>query len=93
AEELPVELPEGGEVDEASYTIGFDGVTVKASKPTNDEQCPAELVMGEAAGDQALLDQLRVIRGEVLSQTESGKELTKLYYKLAPFIGYQAVTD
>ena len=93
AEELPVELPEGGEVDEASYTIGFDGVTVKASKPTNDEQCPAELVMGEAAGDQALLDQLRVIRGEVLAQTESGKELTKLYYKLAPFIGYQAVTD
>lgn len=93
AEELPVELPEGEEADEASYTIGFDGVTVKASKPTNDEQCPAELVMGEAAGDQALLDQLRVIRGEVLAQTESGKELTKLYYKLAPFIGYQAVTD
>ncbi|MDE4085325.1 cell wall-binding repeat-containing protein [Planococcus maritimus] len=93
AEELPVDLPEGEEAEEASYTIGFDGVTVKASKPTNDEQCPAELVMGEAAGDQALLDQLRVIRGEVLAQTESGKELTKLYYKLAPFIGYQAVTD
>ncbi|WP_434400490.1 cell wall-binding repeat-containing protein [Planococcus sp. 11815] len=93
ADELPVELPEGEEAEDASYTIGFDGVTVKASKPTNDEQCPAELVMGDAAGDQALLDQLRVIRGEVLSQTESGKELTKLYYKLAPFIGYQAVTD
>ncbi|MEZ0481593.1 cell wall-binding repeat-containing protein [Planococcus sp. SSTMD024] len=91
AEELPVELPEA---DEASYTIGFDGVTVKASKPTNDEQCPAELVMDDAAAsDQKLLDQLRVIRGEVLSKTESGKELTKLYYKLAPFIGYQAVKE
>lgn len=90
AEELPVDLPEA---EEASYTIGFDGVTVKASKPTNDEQCPAELVLDDAAGDQKLLDQLRVIRGEVLAQTESGKELTKLYYKLAPFIGYQAVTE
>ncbi|MDN5708869.1 MAG: hypothetical protein L0G95_05475, partial [Planococcus sp. (in: firmicutes)] len=93
AEELPLEVTEGDEAEEASYTIGFEGVTVKASKPTNDEQCPAELVMGDAAGDQALLDQLRVIRGEVLSQTESGKELTKLYYKMAPFIGYQAMTD
>src|SRR5690606_22016383 len=57
------------------------------------EQCPAELVMGNGAGDPALLDQLRTIRSEVLSQTESGKELTKLYYKLAPFIGYLVVTD
>ncbi|MFC4713476.1 cell wall-binding repeat-containing protein [Planococcus dechangensis] len=85
AEELPVDIGE----DDASYTIGFDGTTVKASKPSNNEQCPAELVLD----NQNLLDQLRTIRGDVLAQTESGRELTKLYYKLAPFIGYQAVTD
>ncbi|MBT2582626.1 cell wall-binding repeat-containing protein [Planococcus sp. ISL-109] len=86
AEELPIEVGDG---EEASYTLGFDGTTVKASKPTNNEQCPAELVLD----NQNLLDQLRMIRGDVLAQTESGRELTKLYYKLAPFIGYQAVTE
>jgi cell wall-associated protease len=85
AEELPDDIGEG----DASYTLGFDGTTVKASKPMNNEQCPAELVLD----NENLLDQLRTIRGDVLAQTESGRELTKLYYKLAPFIGYQAVTD
>ena len=91
--QLPFELSEPEETGEISYTIGFEGATVKASNPVYTEQCPAELVMGNGAGDPALLDQLRTIRSEVLSQTESGKELTKLYYKLAPFIGYQVVTD
>lgn len=85
---------EANEEKEASYTIGFEGTKVKTSKPVNTEQCPAELILDGSNGtDQALLDQLRTIREDVLAKTESGRELTKLYYKLAPFIGYQAVTD
>ncbi len=88
-----VEAEDAPEVN-GSYTIGFEGTTIRASKPSNDEQCAIELVMDDKqAADQDLLDQLRVIRSEVLSQTQSGKELTKLYYKIAPFVGYQAVTD
>lgn len=35
---------------------------------------------------KGILDKLRSIRDEQLSQTAEGKELTSLYYKAAPFI-------
>lgn len=82
------------EEKDSGYTIGFEGKKLKTSKQVNTEQCPVELVLDKTNGtDQALLEQLRTIRGDVLAKTESGRELIKLYYKLAPFIGYQAVND
>lgn len=87
-------LEETEESMEIGYTLSVEGKKVKASSMIYSEQCPAELVLdGEIINEKDLLDNLRTIRSDVLSETESGKELTKLYYKLAPFIGYEAVTD
>lgn len=87
-------LDESEKVAEANYTLSFSGKKIKASKMLSGEQCPAELVLdGKITSEKTILDNLRTIRSEVLSQTDSGKELTKLYYKVAPFIGYQAVKD
>ncbi|MDN7245546.1 cell wall-binding repeat-containing protein [Planococcus shenhongbingii] len=91
SEEPADETQEKTDID---YTLSFKGKKMKASQIISNEQCPAELVLdGKNVTEKDLLDNLRAIRSEVLSQTESGKELTKLYYKVAPFIGYQAITN
>ncbi|AJD92211.1 hypothetical protein JMA_28940 [Jeotgalibacillus malaysiensis] len=75
---------------EHQYTISFKGIDLNSSRVVYEEQCPAEIVLED---DSDLLENLKTIRGDMLSQTEKGRELTKLYYKTAPFISYKVLTD
>ncbi|MGI2326722.1 cell wall-binding repeat-containing protein [Planococcus sp. YIM B11945] len=87
-------LGETEEITDTKFTVAFKGTKLKAGRMIAGEECPAELVLeGTNLSEQDLLDNLRTIRSDVLSQTESGKELTKLYYKIAPFISFQAIKD
>ncbi|MEC2199729.1 cell wall-associated protease WprA [Bacillus subtilis] len=89
-EYLGEEEPEDGGTAEAAaeakYTIGYKGTKKQPSDLEEEEACPVEMSVDQKKSGKSILDKLRAIRDEQLSQTAEGKELTSLYYKAAPFI-------
>ncbi|QJC95610.1 Cell wall-associated protease WprA [Bacillus mojavensis] len=89
-EYLGEEEPEDGgtaeAAEEAKYTIGYTGTKKQPSDLEQEEACPVEMSVDQKKSGKSILDKLRAIRDEQLSQTAEGKELTSLYYKAAPFI-------
>lgn len=79
------------ELNEASYTITYDGVSLPPSNGIIGEECPAELSTKERENGKAILQDLRTIRESLLSRSDTGKELTSLYYKTAPFISSKMI--
>ncbi|MBD5026219.1 hypothetical protein GUF51_16205, partial [Xanthomonas citri pv. citri] len=66
---------------EAKYTIGYKGTKKQPSDLEEEEACPVEMSVDQKKSGKGILDKLRSIRDEQLSQTAEGKELTSLYYK------------
>ncbi|MCM3653247.1 cell wall-binding repeat-containing protein [Metabacillus litoralis] len=89
-EEPPV-LEEEGEIPAPVYTIGYDGVTLPPSDGVIGEECPAELSTKERKNGKNILIDLRTIREDVLAKTDKGKEITAMYYKMAPFLSAKMV--
>ncbi|WP_277714277.1 S8 family peptidase [Bacillus atrophaeus] len=86
------EPPEGEAQSEApgkaTYTIGYDGITIQPSdqEAASQEECPVELSVDQKKSGKTILSQLRTIRDQWLNKTEEGKKLSGLYYKTAPFL-------
>ncbi|WP_191557042.1 cell wall-binding repeat-containing protein [Metabacillus idriensis] len=91
-EEMTIEAEEEEpSMPAASYTISYDGVTLPPSEYASTEECPAELSTKERENGKAILKDLRSIREDVLAKTENGKELSSMYYKIAPFLSTKMV--
>ncbi|MDL0437633.1 Ig-like domain-containing protein [Niallia sp. SS-2023] len=93
------ELPEGEETEEAepieadtSFTLNVKGEVLEPSTETAEE-CPVELSTSEQKDGLSILKDLREIRDSILSQTDEGKKLSSLYYKVAPFLSAKIVFD
>ncbi|HWJ78571.1 MAG TPA: Ig-like domain-containing protein [Niallia sp.] len=85
-------LEEDEEVIEpdSSFTLRAKSINNPPSVET-EEACPVELSTKDKKDGQTILTQLRTIRDTVLSSTESGKEISSLYYKVAPFLAAKMV--
>ncbi|MGD6793213.1 cell wall-binding repeat-containing protein [Metabacillus indicus] len=90
-EEEYIEGEETPEAPAAAYTLSYDGVTLPPSEYLSSEECPAELSTKERENGKAILKDLRTIREDVLAKTENGKELSAMYYKIAPFLSTKMV--
>jgi cell wall-associated protease len=77
--------------EDVPYTISYDGVSLPPSDQTISEECPAELSTKERENGKSILKDLRAIRDTVLSKTEDGKNLSSLYYKVAPYISAKLI--
>ncbi|WP_299093764.1 cell wall-binding repeat-containing protein [uncultured Metabacillus sp.] len=94
-EEIPVEEGmEEIEIPAPIYTIGYEGVKLP---PTDGaaavEECPVELSTKQREYGKTMLQNLRTIREDVLANTDKGKELTALYYKVAPFLSAELLLN
>ncbi|AJD92172.1 hypothetical protein JMA_28550 [Jeotgalibacillus malaysiensis] len=78
--------------DDSSYYengISYELSAAGSVLPPDDGSgynCPAEVTMTHEIDGEEVLKDLRTIRSNLLSQTDSGKELTKVYYQAAPYI-------
>ena len=61
-------------------SVPFTGIKVAEVSP---DPCPMSLIYGEHSAETQLL---RSIRDNVLSKSQEGQELIKLYYQWSPFI-------
>lgn len=77
---------------EVPYTISYEGASLPPSQMVAEE-CPAELSTSQKENGKGILKDLRTIRDAVLSKTASGKDLSSLYYKAAPFISSKMIID
>ncbi|MEH7326158.1 peptidase S8 [Priestia megaterium] len=77
---------------EVPYTISYEGASLPPSQ-MEAEECPAELSTSQKENGKGILKDLRTIRDAVLSKTASGKDLSSLYYKAAPFISSKMIID
>lgn len=75
-----------------SFTLQAKGATLAPSTEMSEE-CPVELSTKDKKDGQSILSDLRTIRDSILSQTTNGKELSSLYYKVAPFLSAKMVFD
>ena len=73
------------------YTISYDGVTLPPDNLVNAEECPAELSTKQRKNGKDLLLDLRTIREDVLAKTDKGKDLSAMYYKMAPFVSSKMI--
>lgn len=82
-----------GEIEDTvtPYTISYDGITLPPSNLVMAEECPAELSTKQRENGKSILKDLRTIRKEVLAKTEKGKDLSAMYYKIAPFVSSKMV--
>ncbi|MED3964076.1 S8 family peptidase [Niallia taxi] len=95
------ELPEGKEIEDTepvevdtSFTLKANGTTLAPSTDIESaEECPVELSTSEQKDGLAILKDLREIRDSILSQTDEGKKLSSLYYKVAPFLSAKIIFD
>ena len=95
------ELPEGEEIEDTepvevdtSFTLKANGTTLAPSTDIESaEECPVELSTSEQKDGLAILKDLREIRDSILSQTDEGKKLSSLYYKVAPFLSAKIIFD
>lgn len=87
-EEEGMEVPE---MPAPVYTIGYDGVTLPPSDGVIAEECPAELSTKQRENGKTILKDLRTIREDLLAKTDKGKELSALYYKIAPFLSAKMI--
>ena len=95
-EEIPVFEEEGMEEFEMPapvYTIGYDGVKLPPSDEVIAGECPVELSTKDRKNGANILKDLRTIREDVLAKTDKGKELSAMYYKMAPFLSAKMVLD
>lgn len=77
--------------EKAAYTISYKGTTLQPADLEEEESCPVEMSVSQKKAGTGILKDLRTIRDQELNQTASGKELSKLYYKTAPFIAAKLV--
>ncbi|GKU84775.1 Ig-like domain-containing protein [Niallia sp. NCCP-28] len=77
---------------DSSFTLQAKGATLAPSTEISEE-CPVELSTKDKKDGQSILSDLRTIRDSILSQTANGKELSSLYYKVAPFLSAKMVFD
>jgi cell wall-associated protease len=82
-----------GEIEDTvtPYTISYDGITLPPSNLVMVEECPAELSTKQRENGKSILKDLRTIREDVLAKTEKGKDLSAMYYKIAPFVSSKMV--
>ncbi|PUB10462.1 cell wall-binding repeat-containing protein [Paenisporosarcina sp. OV554] len=73
------------------YTISYDGVTLPPTNLVSAEECPAELSTKQRKNGKDLLLDLRTIREDVLAKTNKGKDLSAMYYKMAPFVSSKMI--
>jgi hypothetical protein len=67
-----------GQIVDISFS--FTGIKVAEVSP---DPCPASVIYGTDSAETALL---RSLRNNVLSQSQEGRELIKLYYLYSPLI-------
>ncbi|MGP1906990.1 cell wall-binding repeat-containing protein [Metabacillus sp. JX24] len=91
SEEEYIEGEEETEAPQASFTLSYDGVTLPPSEYISSDECPAELSTKERENGKSILKDLRTIREGVLAKSENGKELSSMYYKVAPFLSTKMV--
>ncbi|MCZ4247279.1 peptidase S8 [Bacillus amyloliquefaciens] len=77
--------------EKAQYTIGYDGTSLGPADLEEEESCPVEMSVSQKKEGAGILKDLRTIRDQELNQTPTGKELSKLYYKTAPFMAAKLV--
>ncbi|QBP42584.1 cell wall-binding repeat-containing protein [Paenisporosarcina antarctica] len=75
------------------YTISYDGVTLPPTNPVAEgtEECPVELSTKQRENGKNILKDLRTIRENILAKTDKGKDLSAMYYKMAPFLSSKMV--
>ncbi|AZU60002.1 S8 family peptidase [Neobacillus mesonae] len=90
--EMDPEAEEPYEPLNFTYQIGYEGVKLPPGTILG-EACPVELSTEKKASAVEILSQLRSVRDNLLSKTEQGKQLSTLYYKMAPYLVTKMVLD
>lgn len=81
------EIEEGKTAKAAHVKLTYNNVKLPVEyEPISDMSCMAEEALKQTTDEKPLLALMHAIQKQVLSQSEQGRDLTSLYYKVSPYV-------